>query len=84
MDKYQLLAAASHREPTPLPRDRSFTNTFLRRLQEHFPESHPSPEITIDFAPPESKIESAPLEITIDDAPRPPAPSKCERSMQPS
>lgn len=33
---YQLLAAASHREPTPLPGPQSFTNAFLRQLEEHF------------------------------------------------
>lgn len=35
---YQLLAAASHDQETPLPGDRSFTNALIRRLQEHFPE----------------------------------------------
>ena len=35
---YQLLAAASHDQETPLPGNRSFTNALIRRLQEHFPE----------------------------------------------
>ena len=49
---YQLLAAASHREPTPLPGPQSFTNAFLRRLEEHFSEnchSHGTPLAITDL-----------------------------------
>ncbi|OCL03582.1 hypothetical protein AOQ84DRAFT_392174 [Glonium stellatum] len=42
IQSYQLLAASSHREPTPLPGKRSFTNALLRRLKEHFPEDYRS------------------------------------------
>lgn len=49
---YQLLAAASHREPTPLPGPQSFTNALLRRLEEHFPgncHSHGTPLAITDL-----------------------------------